>query len=91
MGCKGNRNRYGFIPLIYIVLAIGYGVLTEDVSCALKSNPLYTILQVFAFIHVASVVLGYYNRKYIFGTKEIVTHSSSWTEKTTYYSGYIHE
>lgn len=87
MGFTCNWNKYGFIVLIYLILAIGYGSLSYSAEDALSLSSLCMVLRVFGFFHIPSIALGYYNRKYVFGTKEIVTHTTSWTEEITYYSG----
>ncbi|CAF1360007.1 unnamed protein product [Rotaria magnacalcarata] len=86
MGCKGNCNRYGFIVLVYVVLGVGYLALGNTAGGYTPSG-LIGVLQAFAIIHIPSVLFCYFNRKYIFGTKEIIFDVSSRTETTKYYGG----
>jgi hypothetical protein len=88
MGFKGNVNRYGFIALAYVGLGCGYIVFGNSISEYYPSG-LRGVLQAFGTIHLVSLFLCYYNRKYIFGVKEITSTDTSWTETITYYGGYV--
>ncbi|CAF1522677.1 unnamed protein product, partial [Rotaria sp. Silwood1] len=86
MGCKGNCNRYGFIVLVYVVLGVVYLALGNTAEEYTPSG-LRGVLQAFAIVHFLSILFCYFNRKYIFGYKEIISYVSSWTETTKYYGG----
>jgi hypothetical protein len=79
MGWRGNFNIYGLIPLLHLIIAICYVAIPK---CESSSTNLGAIMDAYAGIQALLVVLCWYNRKYIFGTKEIRTNSYTWTETT---------
>ena len=89
MGCNGDRNRYGFIALVFLGVGASYFAIANAASYTNISS-LAVVSQIFALIHFPLTFCCYYNRKYIFGTRQIVINTTSWEETTAYYGGYVY-